>query len=197
MNLLTDILPESIDVCGASYPVNTDFRTWIRFENLIDGLQTEPEQTAVDILKLCFKTEKTAFKLPSSLSETLKALFEFYTGKSLSEETDGTKAKAQSQRIYSFEHDGEYIYAGFMQQYGIDLCKSDMHWYRFKALFSSLTDETKIGEIMGIRAISLEKISDKKQRSYYARLKRLYALPDTRSEDEKENDLADMIDGMF
>ena len=64
-------------------------------------------------------------------------------------------------------------------------------------MFSSLTDETKIGEIMGIRAISLEKISDKKQRSYYARLKRLYALPDTRSEDEKENDLADMIDGMF
>ena len=100
MNLLTDILPKSIDVCGVSYPVNTDFRTWIRFEGLIDRLQTEAEQTAVDILKLCFKTEKTAFKLPSSLSETLKALFEFYTGKSLSEETDGTKAK-RSRRGYT------------------------------------------------------------------------------------------------
>ena len=46
---------------------------------------------------------------------------------------------------------------------------------------------------MSIRAVDLSDISDKKQRSYYKKLKRLFALDDNRSEEQRENDMADMF----
>lgn len=33
MNLLLDDAPDHITVCGQVIPIQTDFRTWIRFEN--------------------------------------------------------------------------------------------------------------------------------------------------------------------
>lgn len=195
MSLITEPLANGVEVRGIYYPIQTDFKIWIRFEALIEKLKSEPERTVTEILKLCFKRDRTPFVLPPSLSEALTALFEFYAGKGAVNPMKSEK-KLGVRRIYSFEHDAEYIYAGFMQQYGIDLCDTQLHWHKFRALFSSLGDDTKIGEIMGIRALNTEKLSDKKQRAHYARLKRMYALPDNKSERERENELADIIMGI-
>lgn len=35
MNLLLDGLPDHINVYGLDYPIKTDFRTWIRFEQIM------------------------------------------------------------------------------------------------------------------------------------------------------------------
>lgn len=195
MSLITEPLLKGVEVRGVFYPINTDFKIWIRFEALIEKLKSEPERTVTQILKLCFKNDKTPFVLPPSLGETLTALFEFYAGKTVPK-LDKRENNIRMNRIYSFEHDAEYIYAAFMQQYGIDLCDTKMHWHKFRALFASLGDDTKIGEIMGIRALNTEKLTDKKQRAHYAGLKRMYALPDNKSEQEKENELADIILGI-
>jgi hypothetical protein len=44
---------------------------------------------------------------------------------------------------------------------------------------------------MGYRAVDLSKIKDKETKRKYKRLKQEYALPDERTEEEKENDFAE------
>ena len=197
MNIITDVLPECITVDGKEYPINSDFKVWIRFEKLILDIMSNPEQAVIEIFKLCFKRDKTRYKLPLKFDSTLKALTQFYTLKTEETEAHENNAdinNAKRQRIYSYEYDSKYIYAAFVQQYGIDLCSCNMHWWKFHALMSSVSADTKFGEIMGIRALNLNDIKDKRQRAQYIKLKKIYALPDMRSEEEKENELADMFD---
>ena len=76
-----------------------------------------------------------------------------------------------------------------MEQYGIDLVSEDLHWFQFRALFLSLSEKTKMAEVMRIRAINISQVP-KEERKRYAKLKSLYALPDMRTNDEKESDFA-------
>ena len=58
-------------------------------------------------------------------------------------------------------------------------------------MFEGLKSENKICEIMGYRAIDLNKIKDKEERKRYKKLKQEWALPDNRTEEQKENDFAE------
>ena len=79
-----------------------------------------------------------------------------------------------------------------MQQYGIDLQDIEyLHWWKFKALFNGLAENTQFVKIMGYRAMDISKIKDKKEKKRYRELQRLYALPDMRTEEEKEYDFAE------
>ena len=98
------------------------------------------------------------------------------------------KEENKQKQIYSYEFDAEYIYSSFMEQYKIDLNTSHMHWWKFKALFEGLNENTQIVKIMGYRAIDLGKIKDKEEKTRYKKLKKLYALPDMRTQEEKEAD---------
>lgn len=100
----------------------------------------------------------------------------------------------KSKQIYSYEFDDEYIYSAFMTQYKIDLNSIKyMHWWKFKSLFNSLNDNVQFVKIMGYRAMNLSKIKDKDTKANYKRLQQIYALPDMRSEEEKESDFANEL----
>lgn len=60
-------------------------------------------------------------------------------------------------RMFDFEEDSEYIYASFMQAYGLDLVEQQgkLHWKKFIALFQGLPDGTKIREVMRIRGMEI------------------------------------------
>ena len=84
------------------------------------------------------------------------------------------------------------IYTAFLDQYGLDLNETDyLHWCKFKAMFEGLKSDNKICEIMGYRAIDVSKIKDKEEKKRYKKLQREYALPDDRTEEEKEQDFAE------
>ena len=106
------------------------------------------------------------------------------------EDNNDEEDEQEDKQIFSYEHDADYIYAAFVQQYGIDLTECKLHWWKFKALFAGLTGSTKIREIMEIRATDISHIKDKERRSHMIKLQDAYALPDMRSEEEKENDFA-------
>lgn len=61
--------------------------------------------------------------------------------------------KKDVNRVLDYEQDFEYIYASFMQAYGIDLIdeRGKLHWNKFKALINGLPKNTKIVEIISIR----------------------------------------------
>jgi len=56
-------------------------------------------------------------------------------------------------RVFSFEKDAGMIFAAFRQIHGIDLETTDLHWWKFSALFQSVIDneDTPIGRLVGLR----------------------------------------------
>lgn len=80
------------------------------------------------------------------------------------------------------EQDWPYICAGFQQAYGIDLYSDkDMHILRWQALLQGLPKDTKLMDIIGIRAMEIPEANkhNAKQIAEITRLKSLYALKNT------------------
>ena len=192
MNILLDELPCHIEIRGKKYPINTDFRVWIRFEELL--LSNEAEKAFAKAIILCMKPERNFKKeLPPSFKETVQALCDFYFCRPAKEDIKNTSAGTGGKRLYSFSHDSNLIYAAFMQQYGIDLTKCDLHWWAFRELFAALSGNAKMCSVMRIRSMDLSDVSSGAARSRLARLKSIYALPDLKSDEEREAELAEAL----
>lgn len=101
----------------------------------------------------------------------------------------------QQKILFDFEEDGEYIYASFMQAYGIDLIdqQGKLPWSRFMALFQGLPSNTKIKEIMRIRDMDIPTPNGKNQKEIQqiTELKMYYALG------YREDNSAEGLDRLF
>ncbi|EOU3548702.1 bacteriophage Gp15 family protein [Listeria monocytogenes] len=87
----------------------------------------------------------------------------------------------EEQAYYSLTQDSDYIYASFLQDYNIDLIdvRGKLHWYKFRALFDSLRDDTAIKSIMNIRQTELPAgKGSEKEREALIKLKNHYKLKD-------------------
>ena len=62
-----------------------------------------------------------------------------------------------------------------------------------EALFASLNEEVLFSKIMGFRATKVSKIKDKSMKEYYKKMQQYYALPDMRTEEQKEEDFAEAL----
>ena len=163
MNILVDALPESVAVCGEKYEIRTDFRIAILFEMLMQDASIDPKDKAAKALNLFFPV------IPGNLQEATKAMLWFYKC--------GKEENPQRKKL---------IYAAFMTQYSIDLQDIEyMHWWKFRAMFNSLTNQNEFVKIMEYRSIEIKSDMPKEQQSFYRKMKRLYALPNPGNEDEK------------
>jgi len=198
VNLILDQIPDFLEVGGEKIFINTDFRTWIRFDEALFWSDKPMEERLYSALHICYDG-----KIPADINSAVHAAIGFYSPKNeQKKETDKNTQNEQvvssrSKQIYSFTHDASLICAAFLSQYGIDLTKDDMHWWLFRALFEGLTDENKICKVMEIRSVDLSKIKDKEQKAHYRRLKRIYRLPDPRCEEEREADMINALSVMF
>ena len=185
-NIIFGKAPDFITVNGKKYPIRTDFRIWIRYALIISDESLTPSERASEVIEMCLVPPH----LPENIGETLRALADFY---SAGKAADGSAKRGE--RVFDFGEDEQLIYAAFMQQYGIDLTACDMHWHKFRALFTSLAKDTKFCEAVSVRSMDLNLVSDKKLREKWRRLKQLYALPDRRTAEQMENDIANMLWG--
>lgn len=187
MNILIDKLPQEYE----GLKINTNFRSFILFELLMqDNNLNEKEKIAVALNLFYTGLE------PKDYKKALDGIIWFYTGGKTIKEKKQTEnvEKKNKKLIYSFEHDADLIYSAFLGQYGIDLNEVDnLHWWKFKSLFEGLNDENKICQYMSYRSMDISKIKDKEQKKYYKDLQNKVALPDNRSEVEKEQDFANAL----
>lgn len=183
MNILIDVLPESVMVDGEEYEIRTDFRTSMLFELLMQDNDVKPQEKTRKALKLYYPV------IPANINEAVEAILWFYRcGKEDNPQRQKMNAKKGKTRVYSFEYDDDYIYAAFMTQYGIDLQDIGyMHWWKFRAMFHSLTNQNEFVKIMEYRSIEIKSDMSKEQQSFYRKMKRLHALPVAKNEDEKMN----------
>lgn len=180
MNLLIDLLPTSVGIDDKKYEINSDFRTSILFELLIQDNSIDRKNKIHMALKLYYPV------IPKNIDEAIEKILWFYRcGKDVTNSKGNGKCKTVTQ-IYSFEHDDDYIYAAFMDQYKIDLQDIEyLHWWKFKAMFNSFKEDIKIVKIMEYRSVDLSKIKDKDQKAYYRKMKELYKIPMHQDEQEK------------
>ena len=94
----------------------------------------------------------------------------------------------QEQAPYDIRFDGDYIYASFLQAYGIDLfdVQGELHWKKFNGLLSGLPEGTKFMEVIKIRKWKPQKGDSAEYKEEMRRLQKDYALPYEIVEEEEE-----------
>lgn len=94
----------------------------------------------------------------------------------------------QEQAPYDIRYDGDYIYASFLQAYGIDLfdVQGKLHWKKFNALLSGLPEGTKFMEVIKIRKWKPQKGDSAEYKEEMRRLQKDYALPYEIVEEDEE-----------
>lgn len=193
MNILVDLLPTSVNIDNKECDINSDFRTSILFELLMQDSSVGKEEKIFIALELYYPV------IPNDVKEAIEKMLWFYRcGKDVITTKGNSKGSSKSiTQIYSFEYDDDYIYSAFLDQYGIDLQDvDDLHWWKFKAMFKSLREGNEIVKIMGYRSMDLSKIKDKEQKGHYKKMKELFKIPLSKDEQEKLEEIEKaLLDG--
>lgn len=167
LDLTKKDLPDSVMVDGRSYFIKTDFRIWIQFER---DFKTQKNFNCTYIFVDDF---------PPYVDIT--ALLEFARPKK-----ELPRPIRHSDVIsLDFDIDADYIYAAFMEQYGIDLFEVDLHWHKFLALLNGLNEEVTLSKIMSYR--NYRKNTSK--RDPYEELKKAWEIIPPNEEDNEEIDM--------
>lgn len=185
MNILLDDLPQSVYLTDPDppyiereYAINSDFRTGIQFSVLMENEDIDDEEKAITALKLYYG------QVPIQVQGAYEALINFYC---CNEEPK--KEESSEPPLFSYEQDAPYILAAFWQQYRIDLTQTDMHWFKFQALFNALSDKTQFMKIIGYRAWKPYEGCSKEEKAEMRKLQKHYALKTKATKAlEKQND---------
>lgn len=153
MSILTDTLPVSVEIGGKSYPINSDFRVGIQFENLI----MSGEENPLNLLLPFFEDN-----LPDDLEGAFKAIEEFYCCGKLPEKKE-KPTERNTKQAYSFDLDSEVIFSDFWNFYNIDLSQEGLHWWSFRSLLFGLPEKSEFKQRAYYRTCSLKDLSKKER----------------------------------
>lgn len=170
MNPLIEGMPDTVRIGWDDVPIDTDFRTGIKFELLMQ----DPEIPPVD--KVCMALDLYYPDVPDDTVAAMNAIMWFYRCGKDEPEHKGLGG-GRTSPAYSFDVDAGRIIAAFLSQYQIDLTTCDMHWWMFRELFLALEDRHLITKVMGWRDIKITGGMSREQKKFYARMKKLYELP--------------------
>lgn len=178
-------LTDTVEIDGKEYPLNLAFDNVLR---LIDLLNDDELSDIVQIeigLKMLIGTNLDDHTLEKK-AEIFTKLFEETIGKEEREnqpvDIEGNPMpQKKEERVYDLKQDAEYIYASFVQAYGLDLFKMQgkLHWDKFKALLQGLPEDTIFKQVTDIRTRELPTgKGTSKERERLQKLKKAYALKD-------------------
>ena len=187
---LTDELVLGDDV----YPLNIAFNKVLKVVELINDSDIEDIYKPYLAIQIFTDVDFTSKLSPEEATAIFKMIFEEHvriipvkdTAPVLDLAGNPIKSKIRSQsksedgeRLFSLKYDAEYIYASFLQAYGIDLmdAQNSLHWQKVNALLNGLPSDTKFAEVLKIRAYKPQKGDSKKYKESMKKLKKEYALP--------------------
>lgn len=173
-DLLLDALPGTV---WEGRKINSDFRpmVWLANQYLRGAAEKDPLGFTLGAFQRFYGKEIPA---PQS-ADAFQSMLRFYVGGEAAtpEARHSISSSAGSHEIaFDYASDAPYIVAAFQQTYGIDLTTSTMHWWRFRALFLSLPEDTLMHKIMCWRTADLSGMQSE-ERQRYELLRGAYALP--------------------
>ena len=175
MGFLTDRQDTIIRYRHHKYQVNPAYDIVLRMQQMyederlgdLDKLNTALAMLVVRPKKICLSIDGKIGLLQAITNHCIK--------------TPDRPIVGKQQKLFDFDHDGEYIYSSFLMDYGLDLMamQGRLSWKKFIALFQGLSDKTKIKEVMRIRGMEIPAPtkSNKKEIQNILELKAYYALP--------------------
>ena len=177
MGVLTEIPSNKIVTTKGKIVVNVAFDTVLEVQKLYREEQLSNVEKFDQALKMIV-VNRWNLRLLDPMEKT--ALMEEIVKRHI-EVKKRPQVKRNPLPVLSFEEDGDYIYASFMQDYHIDLINEQgrMPWKKFLYLFNGLSSETKIKQVMQIRGMAVPEFNGKnaKQIQEINELKSYYALP--------------------
>jgi hypothetical protein len=177
-------LTETTEIEGVTYPLDLSFDNVLRLfdlmgdEELSDQLQVETGLFMLIGVDLDYEIEKKALIFNELFAQTIsndskKVQAVDIKGNPMPSNSDNAEI------MYSLSEDVEYIYASFMQDYGMDLfeLQGKLHWSKFQSLLAGLRDDTKFKKVLEIRGMELPtgKGTEKQKKEILA-AKKAYAL---------------------
>lgn len=168
-NYAQDAPPATITVGGFAYPVDVDFRTWIRVTRMMRDfipVPEKPEQIQHNADLMC-QIQYAVFGgvlEDENPADVLQGISEFAQGYPDALPRGGDAKEP----TYSFEYDLNYIILAIRNQSGIDLSyrrTEPFHWWEFLLEFSSLCGDHYILRLMEIRGYDGKDSDMRKQRA--------------------------------
>lgn len=156
--------PNAVTGYGSVFLLNTDFRVWLtypqRMEALSDGDDLGYRELFID-------------DVPLLCDEIVEQINRFYSEKPLLPRGTGSNEK-----VLDFDIDADYIWAAFMQVYGIDLLDCDLHWHKFIVMLNAMPKDTMLSAIISYRTYT----GDDKE---FKELRYKWSLPTEYTDEEK------------
>jgi hypothetical protein len=177
-------LTETTEIEGVTYPLDLSFDNVLRLfdmlgdDELSDQIQVETGLIMLIGVELDYEIDKKALifnalfaQIISNDSKKVQAVD--IKGNPMPSNSDNGEI------MYSLSEDAEYIYASFMQDYGMDLFESQgkLHWGKFQSLLAGLRDDTKFKKVLEIRQMELPTgKGSEKQKKEILEAKKAYSL---------------------
>lgn len=173
---MTDLLTDALPTVWHGRRIDPDFRHMVRLSAAYSHgeVEADPEAFAQQLCQQFY----TGIHIPRVFVELWQGVIDFYLAGEQAAEPAAAKPASRPDTGPAFDYrcDAPYIVAAFQQAYGIDLTTAKLHWFRFRALFAALPEDTLMAKIMSWRTLDLADY-DGSMREHYAALKERFALP--------------------
>ena len=182
MSSLTEPFPVSLTISGVECPIHWDFRTVLCCQKILQDAGRELTEDEMARMLRLFYGQYTWY----TEEHFDKMLWFFSCGREPERKHFPRKiAGINSKQAFDFEADADLIYAGFIQQYGIDLQTEEMHWWKFMILLENLGGDTRFQKIMEYRTLDLSaKGLSKEQKKFYQAMQEYYGLDTEKATDK-------------
>lgn len=182
---LFERLPDSITVDGKRYKCNFDFRNVLKMIEIMQRDDILPGARDYLCAKCVCNAPKNASKV---FAELCSVLFP-------------DAPKTDEKRITSYEQDAALIRSAFLQVYGVNLWKENLHWFEFRELLQNLPEGNRYAETLSIRARPMPAPNkyNAKEREWLMQAKQAVALHLTDAEQAKkyEHDVSRVFSGIL
>lgn len=177
-----------IEINGKVYPVDMSYDNIIRLFDLLEDKTIEELHKVIIGMKILLdcnvlKVDETC-DLETFIAAFVTIKTEFIidkgNGEPLVDLQGNPMPQPKNKELYSLNHDADYIYASFIQAYGIDLIevRGELDWRKFNALLQGLPSNTRFKEVVDIRQRPFATGKDSQKENKNLRdLKNMYALP--------------------
>ena len=170
-------LPDTVIVCGAEYPIRTDFRVILEIFVMLDDPDLNDADKTEALLRMFYKER------PPDPEEAIKAFSEFVDPRSTA------KATAQrNSRLIDWSQDFDLMIAPINHILGFECRSADyLHWRTFLSAYLEIPPESVFARVLRIREkLRTGKKLEKNERSWYHKNRDLVHLKPKFSRAEEE-----------
>ncbi len=196
-NLLTQEMPQTVDVCGLTFDIDYRFDTILRIIDCMDKKLFDEDYTKLLCIKMffyqldeekyislkidglltfcdlsfknnCFIIDDKTIHIDLFYTELIKFILMY--------DTDIKTLDKKDKKLLCYDKDSNDIFTHFYKCYRIDLEKEKIHWFKFKTLLNDIgKDESNLQFKIRIRDCSVSSIA-KEKRAEFLKLQNKFKL---------------------